>query len=311
MHRACDVQRIDRSLYTYKSRRGDQAALKQRKRSVKAKLREDRTEATRCNQTWAMDFVHDQLATGKKLRVMTIVDICSRFSPAVDPRYSDRGEDVVATLADLGQRYAMLARWDEAVPLLAESYACNPSQPGSYRIGLFLYHYFHGRYGEALVEARQVNAPQVLYGHVAIAAAAGELGLADQASEAVAAIRTLDPDYGRRVVADLQSRFVKRIGDPVRQWKLSPMDLESYRRWWDYTRAYDEMLRLTDTPHAPWWIVDSNDRKAARLNCITHLLASIPYDKVEYEEPKLGKRQRRPDDHIADHAARNIVPAVS
>lgn len=114
-------------------------------------------------------------------------------------------------LADLGQRYAMLARWDEAVPLLSESYACNPSQPGSYRIGLFLYHYFHERYGEALAEARQVDAPQVLYGHVAIAAAAAELGLADQASEAVAAIQALDPDYGRHVVADLQSRFVAPI----------------------------------------------------------------------------------------------------
>lgn len=111
-------------------------------------------------------------------------------------------------LADLGQRYAMQARWDEAVPLLAESYAQNPSQPGSYRIGLFLYHYFHGRCAEALAEARQVDAPQVLYGHVAIAAAAAELGLADQAAEAVAAIRALDPDYGRRVTADLQSRFV-------------------------------------------------------------------------------------------------------
>lgn len=107
-----------------------------------------------------------------------------------------------------------------------------------------------------------------------------------------------------------ERRFLKRIEDPVRQWKLSPMDLESYRRWWDYTRAYDEMLRLTDTPHAPWWVVDSNDKKAARINCITHLLASIPYDKVTYEEPRLGKRQKRPDDHIVDHAARNIVPAV-
>lgn len=68
------------------------------KRRVKAKLRDDRTEATRCNQTWAMDFVHDQLATGRKLRVLTIVDTWSRFSPAVDPRFRYRGEDVVATL---------------------------------------------------------------------------------------------------------------------------------------------------------------------------------------------------------------------
>ncbi|MFG1245168.1 tetratricopeptide repeat protein [Xanthobacter flavus] len=111
-------------------------------------------------------------------------------------------------LADLGQRYAMLAQWDKAVPLLAESYACNPLQPGSYRIGLFLYHYFHGRHAEALAEARQVDAPQVLYGHVAIAAAAAELGLTDQAAEAVAAVRALDPDYGWRLAEDLESRFV-------------------------------------------------------------------------------------------------------
>lgn len=111
-------------------------------------------------------------------------------------------------LADLGQRYAMLAQWDKAVPLLTESYACNPLQPGSYRIGLFLYHYYHGRCAQALAEARQVDAPQVIYGHVAVAAAAAELGLEDDAAAAVAAIREIDADYGRRVVADLRSRFV-------------------------------------------------------------------------------------------------------
>ena len=107
-----------------------------------------------------------------------------------------------------------------------------------------------------------------------------------------------------------ERRFRQRIDDPVRQWKLSPMALESYRRWWDYTRAYDEMIRLTDTPHAPWWIVDSNDKKAARINCLTHLLSQIPYEKVKYDEPKLGKRQKRPDDFAADRSPRNIVPSV-
>ena len=111
-------------------------------------------------------------------------------------------------LADLGQRYAMLARWDDAVPLLEESYATNPSQPGSYRIGLFLYHYAHGRHAEALAEARRVDAPQVIYGHVAVAAAAAALGLTEQAAAAVAAVRRLDPDYGRHVVADLRDRHV-------------------------------------------------------------------------------------------------------
>lgn len=107
-----------------------------------------------------------------------------------------------------------------------------------------------------------------------------------------------------------ERRFRQRIDDPVRQWKLSPMDLESYRRWWDYTKAYDEMIRLTDTPHAPWWIVDSNDKKSARINCLTHLLQSIPYEKVKYEEPKLGKRQKKPDEYVPERTARNVVPAI-
>jgi TolB-like protein/tetratricopeptide (TPR) repeat protein len=111
-------------------------------------------------------------------------------------------------LADLGQRYAMLARWEDAVPLLEECYASNPDLPGTYRIGLFLYHYARGRYAEALAEARQVCAPQVLYGHVAVAAAAAELGLDDEAAEALAAIRALDPDYGAHAAADLASRHV-------------------------------------------------------------------------------------------------------
>ncbi|MDQ0562688.1 polyphosphate kinase 2 [Rhizobium mesoamericanum] len=107
-----------------------------------------------------------------------------------------------------------------------------------------------------------------------------------------------------------ERRFRQRIDDPVRQWKLSAMDLESYRRWWDYTKAYDEMIRATGSPHAPWWIVDSNDKKSARINCITHLLKSIPYERLEFDEPKLGKRQKRPDDYVADSIARNIVPTV-
>ena len=111
-------------------------------------------------------------------------------------------------LADLGQRYAMLARWDDAVPLLEESYATNPAQPGSYRIGLFLYHYAHGRFAEALAEARRVDAPQVLYGHVAVAAAAAELGLRRRGGGRRRGYPRLDPDYGAHVVADLESRHV-------------------------------------------------------------------------------------------------------
>ena len=111
-------------------------------------------------------------------------------------------------LADLGQRYAMLARWDEALPLLQESYAVNRAQPGSYRIGLFLYHFAHGRFAEALAEARRVEAPGIVYGHVAAAAAAADLGLDEEAADAVSAIRGLDPDYGAHVMADLESRHV-------------------------------------------------------------------------------------------------------
>jgi putative transposase len=146
IRRACAALKIDRALYVYKSKRGEQAELKLKikeicqtrvrygyrrvhvllrregwrvnpkriyrlykelglqlrnktpKRRVKAKLREDRTVAVRHNETWAMDFVHDQLATGRKIRILTVVDTFSRFSPAVDPRFSYRGEDVVRTL---------------------------------------------------------------------------------------------------------------------------------------------------------------------------------------------------------------------
>jgi len=87
-----------------------------------------------------------------------------------------------------------------------------------------------------------------------------------------------------------QLRFNARIDDPVRQWKLSPMDLESYRRWYDYSRARDAMLAATDSKHAPWHLVHSDDKKRARLNIISHILDSIPYKKVPPEKVKLPKR---------------------
>jgi polyphosphate kinase 2 len=88
-------------------------------------------------------------------------------------------------------------------------------------------------------------------------------------------------------------RFEARIKDPLRQWKLSPMDLESFRRWYEYSRARDSMLEATDTKHAPWYIVRSDDKKRARLNCITHLLSKIPYGKVPREKVKLPKRKTK------------------
>jgi polyphosphate kinase 2 len=88
-------------------------------------------------------------------------------------------------------------------------------------------------------------------------------------------------------------RFESRINDPRKTWKLSPMDLESHRRWYDYSRARDDMLQATDTQWAPWYIVDSNDQRRARLNCITHLLSLIPYKEIKRDKIKLPKRQKR------------------
>ena len=90
-----------------------------------------------------------------------------------------------------------------------------------------------------------------------------------------------------------QRRFEARIRDPLRQWKLSPMDLESFRRWYEYSRARDQMLEATDSKHAPWYIVRSDDKKKARLNCITHLLSKIPHGKVPREKAKLPKRKTK------------------
>lgn len=90
-----------------------------------------------------------------------------------------------------------------------------------------------------------------------------------------------------------ERRFEARIKDPLRQWKLSPMDLESFRRWYEYSRARDIMLKATDTKHAPWYIVRSDDKKRARLNCITHLLSLIPCGKVPKEKIKLPKRKSK------------------
>lgn len=90
-----------------------------------------------------------------------------------------------------------------------------------------------------------------------------------------------------------EKRFRKRQTDPRRQWKLSPMDVESYQRWFDYTAAYERMIQETDTEYAPWYRVRADDKKKARLNCIAHLLSMIPYEHLEFEVPELGKRKKR------------------
>lgn len=88
-----------------------------------------------------------------------------------------------------------------------------------------------------------------------------------------------------------ESRFMSRIYDPLKQWKLSPMDLESRRRWEDYTKAKEVMFERTHIPEARWWVVEGDDKKKARLNCINHLLSQIPYKKIERDEVVLPERE--------------------
>ena len=90
-------------------------------------------------------------------------------------------------------------------------------------------------------------------------------------------------------------RFQMRIDDPLKQWKLSPMDLESRRRWESYTKAKEDMLERTHIPEAPWWVVNAVDKKKARLNCIHHLLQQIPYAEVKRDAIKLPGRVYNPD----------------
>ena len=92
-------------------------------------------------------------------------------------------------------------------------------------------------------------------------------------------------------------RFLMRINDPLKQWKLSPMDLESRRRWEAYTKAKEIMLERTHIPEAPWWVVEAVDKKRARLNCIAHLLTRVPYQEVPHEKPVLPPRVHNPDYH--------------
>jgi polyphosphate kinase len=87
-----------------------------------------------------------------------------------------------------------------------------------------------------------------------------------------------------------EKRFAARIDDPLRQWKLSPMDVESYRRWYDYSKARDLMFKATDSNHAPWHVVRSQDKRRARLNCVSHFLKTVPYKRIAHEKVKLPKR---------------------
>ena len=122
-------------------------------------------------------------------------------------------------------------------------------------------------------------------------------------------LRTV-PDLGRMMISsgvilikywfsisdeEQYNRFMMRIHDPLKQWKLSPMDLEARRLWEAYTKAKETMLERTHIPEAPWWVVAANDKKKARLNCITHLLDQIPYKEIDHPVITLPKRVHNPD----------------
>jgi polyphosphate kinase 2 len=103
-------------------------------------------------------------------------------------------------------------------------------------------------------------------------------------------------------------RFEARIEDPLRQWKLSPVDLLSRSRWFDYSRARDLMLKATDTKEAPWYILRSDDKKRARLNCLAHILSLIPYKKVKHDKVRMPKRSmKRSYDDQASLVGRKLV----
>jgi polyphosphate kinase 2 len=109
--------------------------------------------------------------------------------------------------------------------------------------------------------------------------------------------------------AEQKRRFEARINDPLRQWKLSPVDLPSRSRWYDYSQARDVMLEATDTKVAPWYILHSDDKRRARLNCISHLLSLVPYEKVRRDNLKLPNRDKKGAyDDQATLKGRNFVP---
>src|SRR5215475_5081600 len=107
-----------------------------------------------------------------------------------------------------------------------------------------------------------------------------------------------------------QFRFLMRIHDPLKQWKLSPMDVESRARWEQYTKAKEIMLERTHITEAPWWIVDADDKKKARLNCISHLLSQIPYQSIHHQEVALPPRVHNPDYHRGPIPKQMYVPAI-
>ena len=107
-----------------------------------------------------------------------------------------------------------------------------------------------------------------------------------------------------------QNRFLMRIHDPLKQWKLSPMDVQSRARWEQYTKAKEEMLDRTHIPEAPWWVVEAVDKKRARLNCMSHLLTQIPYNEIRREPVVLPERVRDPSYSRDQLPPQMYVPAI-
>ena len=107
-----------------------------------------------------------------------------------------------------------------------------------------------------------------------------------------------------------EHRFQARLDNPFKQWKLSPMDLEARSRWVDYSRAKDEMFRYTDTEESPWWVVEADDKRRARLNCISHLLSRVPYKDVPHETIVLPPRQEDQGYERPPMNSQRFVPAV-
>ncbi len=99
-----------------------------------------------------------------------------------------------------------------------------------------------------------------------------------------------------------EKRFQGRINDPTKRWKISPMDIESMDRWDEYSKAKDEMFTYTDTKHSPWWVVEADDKRRARLNTISHLLSQIPYEDIHSKEIKLPER---------DHKSNYVRPPIT
>jgi polyphosphate kinase 2 len=108
-----------------------------------------------------------------------------------------------------------------------------------------------------------------------------------------------------------EKRFEERAGNPARRWKLSPMDLESMPRWVEYSRAKDEMFRHTDIKQAPWWTVEADNKRRARLNCIAHILSSVPYQDVTPPPLKLPHRRHQDDTYVRPpRSEQNYVPEL-